>query len=277
MHARGRRILLLNPDTVILDHAIDRLYAFAEAHPDCGIWGGRTVFSDGRLNPTSCWRGFTLWSIFCFTTGLTRMRRSGLFNPEGYGGWQRDSARAVDIVTGCFFLIDRALWERCQGFDPAFFMYGEEADLCIRARHFGARPMMTPDATIIHYGGASEPDRAEQRIKVLASRISLMRRHRSASFMFAARPLELDPAVAADRDLRRGGHSARPARSPTLGADLVSRLAQPCALDRRLERRWCCMGAQHARRRDRRITRWSRVAGMTGKLPARECRLNCVS
>ncbi len=179
--ARGRRLLLLNPDTVILDHAIDRLHAFAAAHPACGIWGGRTVFADGRLNPASCWRRGTLWSIFCFVLGLTRFRGSRLLNWEGYGAWQRDTVRQVDIVTGCFFLIDRTLWRRCGGFDPAFFMYGEEADLCFRARGLGARPMITPAATIIHHGHASEPDRAEQRIKVLAGRISLMWRHEPAA------------------------------------------------------------------------------------------------
>ena len=191
LRARGRRLLLLNPDTVILDHAIDRLHAFAQARPDCGIWGGRTVFADGRLNAASCWHRATLWSIFCLAFGLTRMRASRLFNPEGYGGWRRDTVRAVDIVTGCFFLIDRALWQRCGGFDPVFFMYAEEADLCIRARRFGARPAITPAATIIHHGGASEPDRAEQRIKVLAGRISLMRRHESAAFVRAGRLLYL--------------------------------------------------------------------------------------
>ena len=188
-HARGQRLLLLNPDTIILDHAIDRLHAFAEARPECGIWGGRTVFADGTLNPASCWSRATLWSIFCLAVGLTRLRGSRLFNPEGYGGWRRDTVRAVDIVTGCFFLIDRALWERCGGFDPLFFMYGEEADLCLRARRFGARPAITPAATIIHHGGASDPDRAEQWVKVLAGRVSLMRRHESAAFVRVGRLL----------------------------------------------------------------------------------------
>lgn len=188
--ARGRRLLLLNPDTVILNHAIDRLQEFADANPRFGIWGGRTVFSDGRLNPGSCWGDATLWSIFCFATGLTKLKRSSaVFNPEGYGGWRRDSIRAVDIVTGCFLLIDRTLWEQLDGFDPEFFMYGEEADLCRRARKLGACPTITPAATIIHYGQSSEPDQAEQRIKVLAGRITLLRRHNSTATILAGKTL----------------------------------------------------------------------------------------
>jgi GT2 family glycosyltransferase len=191
MRATGRRLLLLNPDTVILDHAIDHLNDFANANPRCRIWGGRTIFADGSLNPGSCWGDATLWSIFCFATGLTNLRQSALCNPEGYGGWKRDSTRTVDIVTGCFLLIDRPLWDQLAGFDPKFFMYGEEADLCWRARKLGAQPSISPAATIIHHGRSSEPDDAEQRIKVLAGRITLLRRHHSRIVIFVGGALYL--------------------------------------------------------------------------------------
>lgn len=155
-HAKGRYILLLNSDTEVLDGAVDRLMAFARAAPQARIWGGRTVFADGRLNPQSAWGRVTLWSTLCFALGLTKaFPDSPLFNPEGLGGWNRGSERAVDIVSGCFFLIEAGLWRDLGGFDPLFFMYGEEADLCARARRHGAAPRVTPDATIIHHGGAS--------------------------------------------------------------------------------------------------------------------------
>lgn len=177
-HARGDFLLLLNPDTVVLDRAIDRLVAFAEEHPAAGIWGGRTVFADGSLNPSSCWRRPTLWSLFCQAAGLSSLfRQSGIFNPEAMGGWKRDTVRQVDIVTGCFLLIERSLWERLGGFDPAFFMYGEEADLCLRARAFGARPLVTPEATIVHYGGASETTKADKVCRLMAAKMLLVRRH----------------------------------------------------------------------------------------------------
>ena len=191
VHARGRRLLLLNPDTVVLDHAIDRLHEFAVSNPKCRIWGGRTVFPDGSLNPQSCWRRPTLWSYFCSATGLSRLKGSSLFNPEGYGGWKRDTVRAVDIVVGCFFLIDKDLWEELHGFDSVFFMYGEEADLCLRARKVGARPTITPTATIIHYGGASEPDRVDKLIKLLAAKTTLIKRHWSPLSASAGRLLLL--------------------------------------------------------------------------------------
>ena len=177
-HARGRYLLLLNPDTVVLDRAIERLVTFAGCCPDAHIWGGRTLFADRTLNPSSCWGRMTLWNQACRATGLTSIfAGTELFNGESYGGWKRDEARSVDIVSGCFFLIERAMWNQLGGFDPRYFMYGEEADLCLRARRLGAKPMITPDATIIHLGGASETARTNKMVKLLAAKATLIDRH----------------------------------------------------------------------------------------------------
>lgn len=176
--ARGRYILLLNPDTEVLDGAIDKLIAFARAEPQARIWGGRTVFADGTLNPSSCWGRMTPWNLICRATGLSAIfSGTKAFNGEAIGGWARDSVRRVDIVSGCFFLIERELWDGLRGFDPLFFMYGEEADLCLRAHAFSARPMVTPQATIIHHGGASEKARADKMVRLLAAKASLIDRH----------------------------------------------------------------------------------------------------
>ena len=176
--ARGRYILLLNPDTVVLESAIDRLVAFADCHPEARIWGGRTYFADGSLNPSSCWKRMTVWNLICRATGLTGLfPRIGAFNSEAYGGWARHHPRHVDIVSGCFLLIDRPLWSALGGFDPIYFMYGEEADLCLRARALGANPLITPSAQIVHYGGASEPARAGKMVRLLAAKETLIERH----------------------------------------------------------------------------------------------------
>jgi GT2 family glycosyltransferase len=162
----------------VLDGAVDRLLAFAGRRPSARIWGGRTLFADGTLNAGSCWQRMTLWNTFCRTAGLTGVfPHSALFNPEGYGGWARDSQRPVDIVTGCLLLIERSFWERLGGFDPAFFMFGEEADLCLRARRLGASPRVTHEATIVHHGTASLPDRADALALILRAKVELASRH----------------------------------------------------------------------------------------------------
>lgn len=174
--ARGRYLLLLNPDTVTLDGALDKLMAFARARPEAGIWGGRTLYGDRSLNPTSAWGRQTLWSLACRVSGLAVVRPdSELFNSEGYGGWDRSGIRAVDIVQGSFLLIRRELWETLGGFDLTYVMYGEEADLCLRARAHGAQPLASGEPTIIHYLGASSSLRSDKQILVLKARITLTR------------------------------------------------------------------------------------------------------
>ena len=176
--AHGRKILLLNPDTVVIARAIDHLIAFANETPAHQLWGGRTLNSDGSLNASSCWRRMSLWNLACFTFGLCRLApNSPFFNSESYGGWDRNTVRHVDIVTGCFLMIDRILWEKLRGFDPDFFMYAEDADLCHRARRAGARPAITPTAAIIHHGSKSEASEVAKRTKLFRGKITLMKRH----------------------------------------------------------------------------------------------------
>ncbi|MEO0462987.1 MAG: glycosyltransferase family 2 protein [Pseudomonadota bacterium] len=176
--AQGKYVLLLNTDTLVLDRAIERLVAFAQEKPEARIWGGRTLFEDRSLNPDSCFGRITPWSAFCYGVGLTSaFRSSTLFNPEGYGNWQRDTSRHVDIVQGSFMLIERAFWNELGGFDLDFFMYSEEADLCARARALGARPAMTPAATIVHYGGRSTKNFPRRMMYIYGGRIGLIQRH----------------------------------------------------------------------------------------------------
>ena len=133
----------------------------------------------------------TLWSLTCSAFGLTHLGHgSSLFNPEAMPEWPRDSIRDVDIVTGCFLLIDTALWRELGGFDPAFFMYAEEADLCLRAKVRGARPGISPEAEIVHMGATSEAG-ADKIVKTTRGRVTLMRKHWTPAAVAIGRALLL--------------------------------------------------------------------------------------
>lgn len=179
--ARTPWLLLLNPDTETRPGAIESLLNFAKQHPEAGIVGGRTVFPDGSLNIASCWNQMTVWSLFCRAVGLSRVfSKSLVFNPEAIGGWKRDSVRHVDIVVGCLLMVHRDVWAQLGGFDEKYFMFGEEVDLCLRAAKAGYRPMITPDAEIVHHVGASYAASEERLVKVLKGRVTIIRDHWSA-------------------------------------------------------------------------------------------------
>lgn len=176
--AQGKYLLLLNPDTVVLDHAIDKLIAFAEQHSANGIWGGVTLNNDLSLNTQHAWSKPDFNSLLFSAIGLSKAFNSScFFNHANYGCWQRDTVKEVDILSGCFFLITRQVWDELGGLDPTFFMYAEEADLCLRAKAQGYQPIVTPDARIIHHGGASHARFSGKLIKLLKGKVELINRH----------------------------------------------------------------------------------------------------
>lgn len=175
---RADYFLLLNPDTEVRDGAVQAAVAFADGRPDVGIVGGRTLFADGSLNPTSCHGRPTLWSLVCMGTGLSSLfRRSRMFDPESLGPWPRNSVREVDVVTGCFCLVRQSLWEHLGGFDESFFMYGEDTDLSIRAWRAGSKCMLCPDVELIHHGGQSEKVKADKMVRLFQAKVRLFRKH----------------------------------------------------------------------------------------------------
>ncbi len=218
-HASGRRLLLLNPDTVVLDGAIQKLWKFAESKPGAGIVGGRTVRADGSLEPTCCWADPGLWPLFCKATGLNVLAKgSRLFDRESMGWWRRDDDRQVDIVTGCFLMLERALWEKVGGFDPRFFMYAEEVDLCWRVRNLGKEIWFAHEPQIVHLVGASAGKASGSRtIAVNKALLQLFHKHRGwaycmlADFLMVWGLVVRSAASGACGLLKDGGHRARAA------------------------------------------------------------------
>ncbi len=176
-HADGEFLLLLNPDTVILRHAIDHVVDFARAHPGHGLYGGRTLKVDGSLEPSSCWGLPGLWSLAMFATGLsTLFRHHWVFDPESLGSWKRDSVREVGVITGCFLLTKNEFWKQLGGFDERFFMYGEDTDLSLRCHRAGCRPIICPDAELIHAIGRSSAQPIHKAVLLYAGKAEYIRR-----------------------------------------------------------------------------------------------------
>jgi N-acetylglucosaminyl-diphospho-decaprenol L-rhamnosyltransferase len=176
--ARGEHLLLLNPDTEVHEGMLAAFLAFAGGLPEPAICGGRTLRPDGRLDPGSCWGAPTLWSLFCFATALSSaFKGTRLFDPESLGGWKRDSVRDVDIVTGCLLFVPKALWRELGGFDPRFFVYGEDADLALRAAAAGVRRVITPDAVVTHEVGVSSATRPDKLVLLFRGKVTLLRKH----------------------------------------------------------------------------------------------------
>lgn len=152
----SKYILLLNPDIQLFDNSISKLIYFADKNEQAGIYGGLTIDDEGNCDNMNAWREPSLWGFFCWTFFLTRLfPNSKIFNPDKYVDITWGNKTQVDAVSGCFFLIQTVLWKKLNGFDPRYFMYSEEIDLCKRARDVGAKPLITDESKIIHFGSAT--------------------------------------------------------------------------------------------------------------------------
>ena len=153
---RGRFVLLLNPDTEVGPGAVDRLRAALEADPALGIVGPKVLLPDGEVQ-LACARHFpNVWSQTLQILGLThRFPRNYFAGHFRMGYWDHLDERDVDAVSGCCLLIRAELLKDLEGLDESFFMYGEDLDLCWRARRAGFRVRYVPDAEILHHSKQS--------------------------------------------------------------------------------------------------------------------------
>ena len=177
---RADYLLLLNPDTIVLEHAVDVIVDFARSHPDHGVYGGRTLKPDGNLEPSSCWGLPSLWSLAMFATAMSTLSpRNRLFDPESLGRWPRDTVREVGVITGCLLLAERMVWEKLAGLDERYFMYGEDADFSMRARLAGYRPVICPAARIVHEVGQSSATPTHKLLMLYRGKACFFRTHYS--------------------------------------------------------------------------------------------------
>ena len=178
----GRYLLMLNPDTRLLDGALDQLLELADARSSARIFGGVTLNEDGSINASSCWNRPSPWSVLCQAIGLTALL-PGLrwFSPQTVRVRGDVEEQQVDIVSGGFLLAERTLWLELGGFDPAYFFYGEDFDLCLRAASFGASPVVFPSVRIIHHGGRSPLANSERLVRLFRAQTRLYGRHWSPS------------------------------------------------------------------------------------------------
>ena len=153
--ARGRYLLVLNPDTVILDDALEQMIRLMDAHPGVGIGACQLLNSDGTIQ-RSCRSFPTLWTLLWDAILL-----DALLPPNRVTGryelryWHHDSERDVDQPAGAFLMVRRELLASVGFMDERFFVYYEDVDWCFRAMQAGWRVVFWPAPKVLHHGGGS--------------------------------------------------------------------------------------------------------------------------
>jgi GT2 family glycosyltransferase len=153
--ASGDYFLLLNSDAWALDGALERLVAFAGAHPEAAVVGPKLLNPDGTLQRSV--RGFpTLWRLATEYLFLRKLApRSRALNAFYGAGFAHDEPREAEFLMGACLLVRREAADTVGLFDEDFFMFSEETDWCYRFRQAGWKVLFTPNAEFVHVGGAS--------------------------------------------------------------------------------------------------------------------------
>lgn len=154
--AKGRYILLLNSDTVLMDSCLDSCIDYMDKHIDVGVLGCKVVLPDGRLD-AACKRGFPTptASLYKFL-GLPKLfPKSKVFGQYNLTYLDEDEINEVDCLVGAFMMVKREVLEEVGFLDEDYFMFGEDIDWCYRIKEGGWKIVYYPKAKIIHYKGGS--------------------------------------------------------------------------------------------------------------------------
>lgn len=153
--ARGRYLLLLNPDTVVTDEALARLIEFAETHPNAGAVAPKLLYPDGTLQPSL--RSFpTPMALLSSVLGLDKIfPQSQTFGRYRMTWFHYDQIAEVEQPMASALLVRREAWERVGGLDETMPIFFNDVDFCWRLKRAGWRIYFLPWAIIIHHHGAS--------------------------------------------------------------------------------------------------------------------------
>ena len=152
---RGRYVVLLNSDAFLCPDSLRLAVQHMDQQPEVGLGGGRLVGRDFSWQPSA--RMFpSLWTDALVMSGLAgRFPKSRIFGRFDRTWADQSVASEVDWVPSAFSIMRAEVLSQVGFFDPAFFLYSEEVDLCRRIQAAGYKIWYWPDIVVIHIGGES--------------------------------------------------------------------------------------------------------------------------
>ncbi|MCQ2091606.1 MAG: glycosyltransferase family 2 protein [Fibrobacter sp.] len=178
-------LFFVNPDTLVSKDSLRKVLEFVQEHPESGTVGCRILNDDGSLQ-LACRRSFpTTFSAISKTVGLASLfPKSKLFASYNMTYADPDEVTEVDAVSGSFFCMRSDLYRQLKGFDEDFFMYGEDLDLCFRAKAAGFKNYYTPSTNILHFKGQScKTRRWKSYVDFYKAMIIFVKKHKNLYFV----------------------------------------------------------------------------------------------
>jgi GT2 family glycosyltransferase len=152
---RGRYVVLLNSDAFLTVGSLERSVVHMDANPSAGLGGGRLVGRDGSMQPSARMFPTVINDLIVLSGLAARYPRSRFFGRFDRTWANEEDAAAVDWVPGAYSIIRAEALAAAGHFDPRFFLYYEEVDLCKRIKQEGYSIWYWPDISVVHIGGES--------------------------------------------------------------------------------------------------------------------------
>ena len=144
---QGRFVLLLSPNVLLDPQCVGRLADFLFTRPDAGAVGPRLLYADGRLDPDARRAFPTPGTLFYQTVGLSKLfPRSSRFGRHNMGHVSETDVHEMDAGTAACLMLRASSLDRVGFFDPRYFMFGEDLDLCYRLKLGGWKIFYLPSA-----------------------------------------------------------------------------------------------------------------------------------
>jgi GT2 family glycosyltransferase len=153
--AKGRYVVLLNSDAFLTDGSLSRSVAHMDNNPRAGLGGCRFIGRDGSWQPSGRKFPTVLGDLIVLSGLAARFPRSRLFGRADRTWANVMEAAEVDWIPGAYSIIRSEVVATIGLFDPRFFLYYEEVDLCMRIKQKGYSIWYWPDVVVVHIGGES--------------------------------------------------------------------------------------------------------------------------
>jgi len=145
--ARGKYVLILNPDTVVSETNLQNVLNYAREKENFGAIGARMIDGTGKFLPESKRN---------IPTPLVAFHKIFGKDKSYYAHHLQESQIAeVEVLPGAFMLLKKSIYEEAGGFDEDYFMFGEDIDLCYRLRQRGYKNYYFGKSVVIHFKGES--------------------------------------------------------------------------------------------------------------------------
>jgi N-acetylglucosaminyl-diphospho-decaprenol L-rhamnosyltransferase len=157
-------IVMCNPDIIFEPETLQKAIDALLAHPTAGIAGPAVINPDGSVYPSA--RAFPGIRVGVGHAILGEIWKKNPWTQKYLGVYEGDDVRVIDWLSGSCLIAKKEALAEVGGFDPEYFMFLEDVDLCFRLKRAGWRALYVPTARIVHSGGHSTKSRMADMVTV---------------------------------------------------------------------------------------------------------------